>query len=1605
MADVVVPLRLHFNLSELRNVKKQLEDLAKIAPGTTAGQVAQRLSDVEGVRARGTAALQARAQSRGGKFGLDRVLASLNQDIDAFRTALQSEFVRQSVTETVANLRLQNQQTQALIAAEGSYINEVVRSETLARQLNASILQAKAANEEYITATVQAARAQATLNATIAQRKQGDSAFLAAAGAERRAEESLRQRERLAEFQLPDVAGEDVGARARRKGILDREEQALKDRARLTELGLADIAGTSQQEIGLRRGRIQAQERLNRIDEELISLGFSHIASQRTLTEQQKAGVLAARKEANQNLERIAAINETLGLDRRIVDSKQREAALSNRSLIAAQSDLDLAIQRRVAEQQLNRALFLRAREQARTGQIEQGSRFQRLQAGVANVGGRGGGFRLPTEFQTFGQFFTQRALSTVAFGVAGGGLFGLVRGIKEMITEAESLEFAFARVEAQFEAVFGDEAQRLLTGFKEDVLDIAQSTGTLADEIAQTGQRFLGVIGGLTPTEADVRATVEDLQAAFEFQLVTGVDTKKLQDEFIAIRAVFGITGREIGDLTVALQNLFGVNAEEILEAISGLGPIVSEIIGKGAEAAQEVGILVAATAQVTNKSAAELSERLGRVFARLPENVDEITQFFLRFPELESLVPNLAEVLGSGDLKELFLFLLENFDKLRKESRLPFAELLAGPREAQDFILVLQQGKDIVEAIRQGIGSEGALGDAVGNVENTLSVAAKRFERAFEELGIILFETGLSDALATLIDTGADVAKVLVVILDIMGDLNDVTDGLAGQILALATAFAVLGKAGKALGLAGILGGLGRGKVPFGFVGAGAAASAGRVGGGLGGAFTKGSLFAGGGAAAGGALGLGVIGLVAADRIRGAIDTESKKLREFETELETQLSKITIDEIEKLDPFKDFKPSLFERVTFTIFGGKSPGDIAEDARQRLVAPELIAQLQALDEEVVSELTERLDREVRRQEGGFRDRRFTSTEGLIKALQEDPESDFVQRRVEEVLEAAREDEGLAGILKAAQERSRLETSAAEGLINILGEDGEKVEAELRNFESAVADFKRGRISRAEFDAITQRILAFWNLAINFANFLGQDEVFQGFTTLIQDLARERNEAIRALNEQSLGFEAALLETQGRGVEAASLRVTGALDAATSGIEDLDIDQQQSIIQDYFAAQEALLKAMMDAATSQEEATRIGLEGLPTPDEVRQIAVALQLRTNQEFITRTNQFIAALNISATDLSRLVAERLVLYGETVGQALTAISLAQRAVLENAKRTLSGFLANIINRFGFFGGLASEAGQQIVARLVEINQILASLSDVDFGDVGIQAIDPRSTTIQQGRDAGGAASDVQSKADELRKAQQDLLLAQNALDPLTLARLQIRFAQEQISRAGDEIEKIRGQIALIEGQRAEQEALADIGQSRIELQQSLAAFAGDTVEVARQQVLAAEQALSDLQKLGAQEAEINRAKAAVLDARRSLADTQLQDQLSDIDFLLQMEEITTQQAIAMLEGILRFGVQTQDQADEIRLRIKQLNDSLSTSLQFNLPPELNLPTPFEGRRLDQLGGRTFNDNRTQTVTIQVSTDADPDEIAAAISDVLNSAPTVGSAGRLF
>lgn len=360
------------------------------------------------------------------------------------------------------------------------------------------------------------------------------------------------------------------------------------------------------------------------------------------------------------------------------------------------------------------------------------------------------------------------------------------------------------------------------------------------------------------------------------------------------------------------------------------------------------------------------------------------------------------------------------------------------------------------------------------------------------------------------------------------------------------------------------------------------------------------------------------------------------------------------------------------------------------------------------------------------------------------------------------------------------------------------------------------------------------------------------------------------------------------------------------------------------------------------------------------------------------------------------------------------------LGQLDSLEQSTADLVNGLLGGVETGGSTGYTGTKTDPKDIARAIAeanlaIRRAKANGDPIQLARLAIEAANIQARFAKDQAESLQATAARIEAVNQLRDAEADIAQAlyetaqaQNANNAVASTRYAADAANRAVQDAKGTAARLRAEAQRIAANQAARDAIRDVFTSQQELLIAIANAAGDTVEAARLQLSIARQRLEALASEGGGEAEINRARAEIVSATAAVRDAQFQDQIGDIDFLLEMERISVQQAISMLERLSQIPGATEEMIRTIERRIKQLRDEVNADLSFNLP-DIRLPTLYEVRRLMQSGlpegTGGYQDNRQVQVVLQISKDVDAAPILAEVAELVGAPPTISNYPGLY
>jgi len=1372
------------------------------------------------------------------------------------------------------------------------------------------------------------------------------------------------------------------------------------------------------------------------------------------------------------------------------IGDRRRVAEL--RQTLASEDGLRLAAQRKALQEQLNVELRRRVaaeRRAAYQAQLAQGAgpeivgtRFQRLQAGIA---ARGGNFRAPTEFLQLGQFIRSRFLTTAGFALSGITTYGLFQGIRRGVEETANLQREFASLRAQLVAIGEEDRFDEITGH---VRELATETGVAASKITNIRIQLQGAFGADATQEFIDRQT----EAALKISRVTGLPVDEINDSLTAIAFSFETNFDRVGEVALGLRDRFGVLSREIITAAADLAPVAAEA---GATFEQTAAV-VAAAQRSGGRSGAAIAEALGRILPQVTVKIPDLIGIYAE-AGLDDARQKILQSAGQGEIFDVIIEVIKSLGLLEDRGQEQFADriitLLGERRETSTLLALARRANEPGGLIAELQSFEDDPARDVGRLESewerfqeTIGQTFARLRQTLTQLavsvadlGLIEFFTGLGEIINALLTPVRLLAELL-------GGLNDIKipgldQGLASTLLQLGIAYKLF----STLGAGRLLGGSLLGRVP-GVAGRRAAsardvwigASPTAVGA-LEGAATVGVLTRGTQAfrlqltqafreasnqrflgasigqtlrtATGGvitrfgqtlATGLGAaLAFVAAEIVLNVYNAQKAAAHRQEEETRTRAAELAgLGERQARDVLTQgirvseqtpqgtgggvpgliqrggrflLGPELFEQVTFGALDTTEFGEVMQQEALKALSPLVVGRFRVLGQITDEALLEAINRAIR--DEGPLAFEIASTFGLTPggavdffdpgttrlATQEDiPRIREIIAQKATELENNPTDTGLFQFLdflvsigsldpetKAkidAASRS-VEEKARIALTNANAEGGQT----YRDVQEAKSLYDAGIISFSEYlDALDTQIS---NLDEAIAVNAAEPETLALQAKLarqrVQDVSRRILDRARSLNQ---------FRELSRGTSDPRYNIQQLL--AVLETEDFDDpDSQLEVINDIYSNYADIVAERIAKAEEFSEKVAIAARGVQVDLQTRVRSVRVQLLTLSDGFKRTAERLGtALGKSGEDVATLIAQIIVATGETQRDALLSVVDAAIASLEHSIDVLSNSAS--ISLYQAIG-----IGRRL-RQFRELQDQIANDPSLNFEPVDLDVVrgDPG---------APPAGEDAADRARELAEAQLDYWRAVFDRNPIRLAQAELREADIMAQFAETEADRIRAEAQRIRANRQLQDAIFEIANSYTELAIAIADSAGDVIEVASLQLRLAQDRLAQAISQGAGQAEVNQLNSQIIQQQAQLRDAQLQERLAVINFNLEMENITREQALAQLEALVAsadiLGL-TEQQVRDLLLQIKRLRDEAQSSLdlQLNIPANIRLPTRYEALRVQQAGGaQSYQDNRQIVVQITAQTNATAEDIGTYVTQAVSAPPRYGTQGRLY
>ena len=1328
----------------------------------------------------------------------------------------------------------------------------------------------------------------------------------------------------------------------------------------------------------------------------------------------------------------------------------QRVIAETN-LLLGNEQEITLQAQRINAEKQLNAVIQKRAVELAGAGPA---STFQRFQQSLAAR--RGEPTRAATEYQTLPQFLSSKLLTTAGFAVSGALFYGAFQGLTGIVQETRDLEQQLALINVQLRQA-GQEDQ--FADIRRSIIETAKASGIAASDLAFLSLQLRGAFSEEVLARG-IGFFEDQLTSASRIARVTGLPLDEITDSLTGLAKTFDIEFEEIGDTAVGLQQRFGVLARETIQFTADLAPVAEEV----GVTFEELAAVGAVAQRASGRSGAALAEAFGRVLPAVQESaVDIIT--VLREIGDPVLLQNVTRALTSGRAGSALIEIAQAADRFTPQQRELLLNIFGGRREAQAIapLFDAENARALRRELDGSINDTGALNEQFDELRTTAAQTFAELRQQAIQLGVALLNSGIIQALTEIGKALSVVFKNITALIQPFTDLVNLADSISGGRASGILGLLGLGAAGVAFARRGGAATSTADRAAAAFA-ATQAATAGSAAGEQYGATSmaaninaysssffaslttfirRNPIAAGIGITAlsavagealgsdligqlGSAVGVGVLtgsaltgGILAGATIISGFLESVRTAKEQEEALRTEFADLTSRELSRIAARGEGsvynvpgKVPLFSDIVNPIAELVSGVDVEVGPTREQVAADVLESRAIEDYRIL--LKQVLNEDI---PDGLR-------KGIREVLASDAygfDFDYLSTLYSDILNAITSGQINIPVPTLPEDKAEeiLRTGAPLDI-----KDKEAPSRVLRNLEDAEKSFEAGAISYNELRTALENTRASAISTLQAALASGATgsivdetggllaDVSNRLSTLTGDVVRKRVDLL---------LETRRLAGEPTGLAEVEILLAALQDPALTGE-----DNRADVLRDIYDALGQELQLRIDSAGSAAEKLAIASAGIAVPDiaifeAVRQQVVAA-LETSA--ISRVGLEVAAANIglSYQELTYAIAVEAVNAGISLRQAAINVVngvIAAYEQLIDAAQEVTAEIAAAANELTKLYGIREQLAN---AEILEVKPVytpvvrptLAPYQRAAANEAASAARQAESAARQAQADAERAAREREQFARTLRALDKEHTEASLELwfeslnasrDPIESAQRDIAYAQAALRFAEWEADRMRAQAQLIRANRALGDAVFDAQNAQIELLVAVAESGGDLVESARLQELLAARRAFVAGLSGAGPAEMARLQADLERSRAALRDAQLNEQLETIRFQREVGEISTQQAVALLETILSQAdvlKLTEQQRRDLILEIRRLREELSSDLQFNLPSEIRLPTLYEARRLNQGGTQ---DNRQITVNVQANTNADPGEIASAIAYELDRPPRFGARSRIY
>jgi len=1234
--------------------------------------------------------------------------------------------------------------------------------------------------------------------------------------------------------------------------------------------------------------------------------------------------------------------------------------------------------------------------------------RFQAIQQRVARRPGVED--RPGASFPTLPQAVGSGLITTARFA-ASGAILGAALGVKTLITEGAELERIFGQIEQEFKNT--DKAGEF-PRFKKGILDISRESGVAAKDVAAIGQQMQGAFND---TGKAVQATLDAVKVA----KVTDLPTADIAPTLVASSKAFGVSIKEVGDEVLDLRERFRVLPAVAIEGLGAIGTTAHQ----AGLSLKETAAILGATQESSSRAGTTAAEALGRFLPGVGAKAGDILKTYQENDKLKGELPDIGKNLREGKTGQVLIQLTRDWPKLTKVEQENVAAAIGGAKGAQVINAFMADRVKLLAKLDSATGAAGKTDTAYAALQKTLAQRIAEVKAQLAALGLALVQSGLGSALKDLVTIAGGVLAIFIKIAEVFGTVNRVTGGLlirVGELFLALKAYQFLrnaGGPGEAAGgiikrtTARVLGRGAAGEVVGDVAGgaAGAAAggaaksAAGTIAGAAGGAavgtaakslaFRAGATLAAEATVGSVAIPV-VVTALAINAVRERVIAQlAPSVKEFRAKLKAATD-------QQLEGAVQAHQSVLESIGnfIGIDTAKSLTD-KEVGKRRFNAadPTAVGGAKSLSEETAAAKAAGLLQNSNDQKGIGREIPFyrllhhnQSPTRIVSEAEKGDQGSITE--LENQLNAIKRDpKKRAALEKELQtQRDRLaadqqKTDTAADITN---------ESVVATAQEAKSLYESGQITLAEYvknladDAEKAKLL--------------RDNAPQGSKLKDQaekDLVRigqAQASTKSTVNRKILDYN----EQQGEeaGTSNAKTKVA-ALTAYLKNPENTDKAEKDRANKDLRSALKLELDEYANEADDAIERARRLREGIPIPDESRAATLTQEIlsvdQVVQDFATKA----AGTVQGGVDLISKSADLAVKAGISFAKAMKIIIGEKLKVLD--KQILDLALA---------GGPVDEKA------LKALTDIRNPLTDAFNAPIPETTVAPpsarfRAPASEQASADKAARAEGKAKADkehtlaeEAAKAKRNLDRALNEGDPVAIAKSNIQDAQELLAIAKTNAERLNAQAQIVTAQKALIKAQGDVADAYLNLDKAQAIAAGDTIAGAQLEVLAAQRHIDNARERGNKMDEIA-AQTEKVNADANLISTTISTRSAKVDTALGLERISTQGAIAELQLLQKIPGETQDQVDQLQLKINALRKSASANLAFNIPSDIKLPTLYEVNRASQSVDRGigYNDQRQININVTANNQSDLNSMAQTFASQFSGGSVFGAGSKRY